>query len=267
MLNLKNLSPIKPKKIVLINGLGIITLATKEIKRIFSVWIQTIASPAFAGILLVTLISVNFARHNDDIEGFISFVVPGVIITYMLQNAFSNTSSVMILYKIQGVIFDLLTIPLNAAEVVIGLVLGGLFRGLFLAIFMFILFFLVFDLNYQYNYLAIILIALNCSITLGLTGLLSGIYCNSFDQQSLLSNFFIIPFSFLSGAFYQFDYLSEWIRNITLINPFYYMVRIFRASFNGASFGDIWIEMLAIFLLNVLLFSACCYSFRRHLTN
>jgi ABC-2 type transport system permease protein len=183
---------------------------------------------------------------------FLEFLAPGLIMMAIIQNAFANTSSSVMLAKIQGTIVDVLMPPLRPGELTFGLVAGGVSRGLLVAVVVTLTMTLVVQPGAAHPTL-ILFHALGGSLMLALLGLLGGLWAERFDQMAALTNFVVMPLSFLSGTFYSISQLPDVFRAIAHVNPFFYLIDGFRFGFIGQADGSILVGMIVIAVTDVAL--------------
>jgi ABC-2 type transport system permease protein len=223
-----------------VNWLGLWSLYLKEIRRFSKVATQTVISPLVTTFLYLVIFSLALGRSVPQLGGvsYAEFLVPGLIMMAMAQNAFANTSSSLVISKVQGNIVDLLMPPLNAAELTLGLAAGGLTRGLAVGLTSGIVvrIFLPFGIH---DWFFIVFDAAAASLMLSLLGILAGLWAEKFDQMAAVTNFVITPLSFLSGAFYSTERLPDFWRHIAHLNPFFYMIDGFRYGFIGHADGSL----------------------------
>jgi ABC-2 type transport system permease protein len=181
---------------------------------------------------------------------FLTFLAPGLIMMAIIQNAFANTSSSVLIAKIQGNIVDLLMPPLRPGELMLGLIAGGVTRGLLVALAV-ALAMTPFVALVPLHPGLIVFHAFGGSLMLALLGLLGGIWAEKFDQMAALTNFVIMPLSFLSGTFYSIAQLPEPFHAIAAINPFFYLIDGIRFGFTGHADGSILIGALAVAAVNL----------------
>ncbi len=248
----------------LINWVGAWTLYQKEVLRFLNVWIQTIFSPLVSSLLFLMVLSLAIGSDRGDVLGvsFISFLAPGLIAMQVIQQAFSHSSSTFMIGKIQGNIVDLLYAPLSAAEVTISITLAAATRSFAIAAVSIVTFYLIVDLQIKDFYLLLIFTFLT-SFILGNIGIISGLWAEKFDHQATITNFVIVPLSFLSGTFYSINRLPDFLKNISEINPFFYMIDGFRYCFIGQSDGSIKIGLLYLSILSVLSWLVAYILFKR----
>ncbi len=235
----------------LINWIGAWTLYKKEVLRFLIVWIQTIFSPLISSLLFLLVLSLAIGADRGDVLGvpFITFLAPGLISMQVIQQAFSHSSSSFMIGKIQGNIVDLLYAPLSAAEVTISVALAAVTRSVMIAIVSIIVFKLIVDIEIT-NYLLLIVFTLLSSFILGNIGIIAGLWAEKFDHMATVTNFVIVPLSFLSGTFYSIERLPEVLQIISKANPFFYMIDGFRYSFIGKADGSIFIGLIYLSVLS-----------------
>jgi len=235
----------------LINWVGAWTLYKKEVLRFLIVWIQTIFSPLISSLLFLLVLSLAIGADRGDVLGvpFINFLAPGLISMQVIQQSFSHSSSSFMIGKIQGNIVDLLYAPLSATEVTLSVALAAVTRSVVIATVSIIVFKLIIDIEIT-NYLLLIIFTLLSSFILGNIGIIAGLWAEKFDHMATVTNFVIIPLSFLSGTFYSIDRLPEILQMISKANPFFYMIDGFRYSFIGKADGSIFIGLIYLLVLS-----------------
>ncbi|MBU0799895.1 MAG: ABC transporter permease [Alphaproteobacteria bacterium] len=231
---------VTPRIIKGINTIGLMTLTRKEISRFLNVYLQTLVAPVITTLLFYTIFALAFGgeeRMVGDIP-FMQFLAPGLIMMTMVQNAFANTSSSLVIAKVQGNIVDVLMPPLSAAEILAGFVAGAVVRGMMVGT-VTIAVMALFAPVAIYNIAAIIGFALLGNILLAVLGILGGIWSQKFDHIAAVTNFFITPMTFLSGTFYSIESLPGIWRHIAHYNPFFHMIDGFRYGFTGHADSDV----------------------------
>ena len=236
----------------LINWVGAWTLYKKEVLRFLIVWIQTIFSPLISSLLFLLVLSLAIGADRGDILGvpFITFLAPGLISMQVIQQSFSHSSSSFMIGKIQGNILDLLYAPLSAAEVTVSISLAAVTRSVMIAAVSIIVFKLIIKIEIT-NYLLLVIFTLLSSFILGNIGIIAGLWAEKFDHMATVTNFVIVPLSFLSGTFYSIDRLPEFLQIVSKANPFFYMIDGFRYSFIGQADGSITIGLVYLTILSV----------------
>ena len=237
----------------LINWVGAWTLYQKEVLRFLLVWAQTLFSPLISSLLFLLVLSLAIGNERGDVLGvsFISFLAPGLISMQVIQQSFSHSSSSFMIGKIQGNIVDLLYAPLSAAEVTIAVSLASVTRAVMIAIISIITFMLIIEIQIT-NYLTLIAFTFLSSFILGNVGIIAGLWSEKFDNMATVTNFVIIPLSFLSGTFYSIERLPGLLKTISEFNPFFYMIDGFRYSFIGQADGSITTGLVYLTILSVV---------------
>ena len=234
----------------IINWIGAWTLYKKEVLRFLIVWIQTIFSPLVSSLLFLLVLSLAIGSGRGDVLGvpFITFLAPGLISMQVIQQSFSHSSSSVMIGKIQGNLVDILYAPLSPAEVTLAISLAAVTRSVIIAIISILTFKLIIDIEIT-NYLTLIIFTFLSSFILGNVGIIAGLWSEKFDHMASVTNFVIVPLSFLSGTFYSIDRLPNFLQIISKANPFFYMIDGFRYSFIGNADGSI---MVGLFYLAIL---------------
>ena len=235
-----------------------ITLYIKELRRFTKIPGQTILAPAATTLLFMVIFStaIGNSRNEYILTDFKSFLFPGLIMMTIIQNAFMNNSSSLLMSKVQGNIVDLLMPPISNFQIIVSFILVGVTRGLTVAIAAAI-FMLPFVQIEIYSFTVVLFFAVISSAILSLIGLLTGIWADKWDHLGTIDNFIIIPLSFLSGTFYSIKILPEFIQKLSLFNPFFYMIDGFRYGFIGSSDVNIMtsIQILILCFIILLFFS------------
>ena len=219
-----------------INWIGLWTLYVKEVRRFLKVVMQTVAAPVVTTLLFLAIFLLALGGGGRQIAGvpYVEFLVPGLIMMAITQNAFANTSSSLVIGKMQGNIVHLLTPPLSPAEIVLGLALGGVTRGVVVGFAVGVVLTPLAAIHLS-SVPAILYYAITGSLMLSLLGLLGGLWADKFDQLAGFQNFIIVPLTFLSGVFYSIHSLPPFWQALSRWNPFFYMIDGFRFGFFGRS--------------------------------
>ncbi len=219
-----------------VNWLGLWTLTAREVRRFTNVWTQTLAAPIATAALFMLVFTLALGRGRAPVDGipFAAFLAPGILMMTVIQNAFANTSSSILISKVQGNIVDTLMPPLSPAELLTGYVAGGVLRGLFVALGVgaVLLAFLRIGVAHPLWALAFVLAG---SAMLALAGLIAGIAAQKFDHLAALTNFVITPLSFLSGTFYSVEAVPAGFRALLHANPIFYLIDGMRFAVLGTS--------------------------------
>jgi len=215
---------------------GFATLFYKELLRFAKVSFQTIASPVITSMLYLLIFGhvLEGRVHVFENVRYTSFLIPGLVMMSVLQNAFANSSSSLIQSKITGNIVFVLLPPLSHFEVFAAYVLAAMVRGMVVGLGVFVITAWFADLSFAAPGW-ILLFALLGSAILGTMGLIGGIWADKFDQIAAFQNFIVMPLTFLAGVFYSVKSLPGFWQAVSHLNPFFYMVDGFRYGFFGVS--------------------------------
>jgi len=235
-----------------INWVGFYSLYLKETLRFLSVFGQTIVGPIVTSILFLLVISLALGEDRPSVLGvsFTEFLAPGLIAMQLIQQAFSHSSSSLLMGKIMGNIVDLIGAPLSASEVTLAVILASVTRALMISIISVILFSLMIEIEIK-NYLIFFTYLFLSSFIMGAIGFIAGLWADKFDHMATATNFIIVPLSFLSGTFYTVERLPNFLKELSHYNPFFHMIDGFRYSFinnmdGSIKFGLIYLSVLAI---------------------
>ncbi|MCU0890498.1 MAG: ABC transporter permease [Sandarakinorhabdus sp.] len=243
-----------------LNSEGLKTLYLKEVRRFFKVQLQTIWAPAVTTLLFLVIFAVALGRGDRMILGvrFSDFLGPGLIVMGMIQNSFANSSSSILVAKVQGSIIDVLMPPLSAGELLLAWVGGALTRAWLVGAAVWLAMAVAPGVDVPLrNPLLILYYGTMGSVMLALLGILTGVWAEKFDHAAAVTNFFIQPLTLLSGTFYVVDRLGPTVSAIAHANPFFHIIDGFRAGFIGVSDGPLLNGGLALLLVNAALWWAC----------
>ncbi len=256
-------APTPPRRYGAVNWRGLWTLSLREIRRFLKVYTQTIAAPVVTTLLLLSVFALALGGIAREMGGrpFPEFLAPGLIIMAMVQNAFANTSSSLVIAKVQGNIVDSLMPPLSAAELTIGFAAGGVARGLLVGAVVAACLSPFVPLHLHAP-LLIVFHGIAASLLLSLIGIAGGIWSDKFDHIAAVTNFVVTPLAFLSGTFYTIDRLPEPWHLIALANPFFYMIDGFRYGFIGHTDGNVAFGVLMMVGANAGLLWLCHRMFK-----
>jgi len=220
-------------------GAGWLTLLYKELLRFWKVSFQTVAAPVLTALLYLLIFSHVLESSVTVFGGsvrYTAFLIPGLVMMSVLQNAFANSSSSLIQSKISGSLIFVLLPPLSPTGLFAAYVLGAMVRGLTVGagVFAVTLWFDPALLALPHPFWALAFAFLGSAI-LGTLGLIAGIWAEKFDQLAAFQNFFIVPLTFLSGVFYSIHTLPPFWQAASHLNPFFYMIDGFRFGFLGRS--------------------------------
>lgn len=215
---------------------GFLTLFYKELLRFYKVSLQTIMAPVITALLYLLIFAQVIGQSIEVFQGvsYASFLIPGLVMMAVIQNAFANSSSSLIQSKVVGNIIFVLMSPLSHLEFFLAFALAAAVRGLVVGFGVYLVAIIFVDLP-MHNVFIVLVFAILCSVTLGVMGIIAGIWAEKFDQLAGFQNFIIMPMSFLSGVFYSIRSLPEFWQTVSSFNPFFYMIDGFRYGFFGKS--------------------------------
>ncbi|WP_142848096.1 ABC transporter permease [Telmatospirillum sp. J64-1] len=253
----------RPRQMGAVNWLGLWTLYMREVRRFMKVHFQTIFAPVVTTLLFLAVFALALGRAVQQVGGvsFMEFLAPGLIMMAMVQNAFANTSSSLIISKVQGNIVDVLMPPLSPAEQTIGFAMGGVSRGVVVGVAVAISMSIFVELH-LHNAFFILYHGIMASLMLSLLGMIGGIWADKFDHMAAVTNFIITPLSFLSGTFYSIERLPDGFHAFALANPFFYMIDGFRYGFIGHADGYPLTGVVVVGVVNLLLAGVAYWMFR-----
>jgi len=223
------------------------TLLYKEVLRFWKVSFQTVAAPVLTAVLYMLIFGHVLSDHVQVYEGvsYVAFLVPGLVMMSVLQNAFANSSSSIIQSKIMGNLVFLLLTPLSHRSWYLAYVGSSLVRGLAVGVGVFLI-------TAWFGYpgfaapLWILVFALLGAALMGALGLIAGLWAEKFDQLAAFQNFVIMPMTFLSGVFYSIHSLPVFWQQASHLNPFFYMIDGFRYGFFGVSDVSPWLSLAIV---------------------
>lgn len=244
------------------NWQGLWTLYAKEVRRYFKIFGQTLLAPIITTLLFLTVFGVAFGGGRT-VNGlpYVEFLAPGLLMMAILQNAFANTSTSLIQQKLNENIVDTLMPPLSPMELTIGFVMGGATRGLMVAIGVGVSLTLVVPIG-LHSISAILFFAVGAALMMGSMGMMTGIWAEKFDHVSTITNFIILPLSFLSGSFFPIARFPGTLQTISHYNPFFYLIDGLRFGFTGQADSSIEIGIGVVIGVNIVLWAICYWMFR-----
>ena len=264
MVEIEEKYKIYEKKFGYVNWIGFWTLYRKEVLRFLKVVIQTVISPLVTSLLFLVVLSLAIGNDRGGVLGFpfITFLAPGLIAMQIIQQAFSHTSSSIMIGKIQGNIVDILYAPLSSGEVTLATILAACTRSIIIASVFIVVFSLIIDLKF-YNFYYIFIFTFLGSFILGAVGFVVGLWAEKFDNMASATNFVIIPLSFLSGTFYSVEKLPQILQKVSEFNPFFHIINGYRYGHLGVSDGSIKFGLFYLIVLSCLSWFAAYILFKK----
>jgi len=253
-------TPTRPIFIGRINIIGVATLYRREVQRFMTVALQTLAAPVITSVLFLLVFSVAIGNRGNLAGGvdFVVFLVPGLIMMNVLQNAFANTSSSLVISKVQGNIIDLLMPPLGPGELLFGLATAGMTRGVCVGIVTAVTLVSLGGHGLPIYPLIALAYLLLGSLALSFAGILAGIWANKFDEMAAITNFIVQPLTFLSGTFYSINRLPAPFDMMAALNPVFYAIDGFRYGMIGVADRSLLTGFLCLCAVNLGL-GVLCY--------
>tara|TARA_Y100001970_G_scaffold92764_1_gene116942 strand:- start:3690 stop:4502 length:813 start_codon:yes stop_codon:yes gene_type:complete len=254
MVELHNKYQIGIRRFGFINWIGTYSLFKKEVLRFLTVSGQTLFGPILTSILFLTVISLAIGDQRSDVLGvpYIKFLASGLIMMQVIQQSFAHSSSSLMMGKMMGTITDIVHSPLSSLEVLFAITFASAARGLLIAAASTLIFVFFIDLSIQNFFLWFIYLFLG-GLFMGSLGIIVGLYADKFDQMSTVTNFIIVPLSFLSGTFYSIERLPDFLRIISNYNPFFHMIDGFRYSFIGQLDGSVTFGISILIFLSFII--------------
>ncbi len=220
------------------------TLMYKEVLRFWSVAFQTVAAPVLTAVMYMLIFGHVLEDHVKvyDKVSYTAFLVPGLVMMSVLQNAFANSSSSLIQSKIMGNLVFLLLTPLSHWNWFVAYVGSSIVRGLLVGVGVFAVTAWFAELSFVAPWWILMFAILGAAL-MGTLGLIAGLWAEKFDQLAAFQNFAIMPMTFLSGVFYSIHSLPSFWQNVSHLNPFFYMIDGFRYGFFGVSDVSPWLSL------------------------
>ena len=223
------------------------TLLYKEVLRFWKVAFQTIAGPVLTAMLYLLIFGHALEAHVKvyDRVSYSAFLVPGLAMMSLLQNAFANSSSSLIMSKVMGNLVFLMLTPLSYMNWFVAYVGAAVIRGLVVGLGVFVVSAFFTEMSFV-SPVWIVTFAVLGAALMGTLGLIAGLWAEKFDQLAAFQNFVVMPMTFLSGVFYSIHSLPQFWQKVSHLNPFFYMIDGFRYGFFGASDVSPWLSLSVV---------------------
>ena len=247
-----------------INWVGIYSLYCKETLRFLSVFGQTIIGPIITAILFLVVISLAIGDNRENVLGveFLSFLAPGLIAMQIISQSFAHSSSSILMGKVMGNIVDLIGAPLSSAEVTLSIIFASITRAIIICFLSISIFYIFIDIKVD-NFLLLLVYLFLSSFILAAAGFIAGLWADKFDHMATITNFVIVPLSFLSGTFYSIDKLPTLLKNLNFYNPFFHMIDGFRYTFIGKIDGSLKFGISYLILLSFVFWFIAYYLYKK----
>jgi ABC-2 type transport system permease protein len=257
--SIRKVGVVRPVHVATVNWIGLNTLYKREVQRFMKIAMQSLAAPVITSLLFLMVFSVAIgerASFAGDVD-FVTFLVPGLVMMNVLQNAFANTSSSLVVSKVQGNIVDLLVPPLGPGELLFGLALAGMTRGLFVGIATALVLVVFAGCEMPPHPLVALGFLILGAFAMSFAGIIAGIWANKFDELAAITNFVVQPLTFLSGTFYSVDLLPTPFDVIASLNPVFYTIDGFRFGMIGIADRPLFTGLFCLLAVNVALATFC----------
>jgi ABC-2 type transport system permease protein len=233
---------------------GFKTLLYKEILRFWKVLLQTVMAPVLTALLYLLIFASVLAEHVQVYPGvsYTAFLMPGLIMMSMLQNAFANGSSSLIQSKMNGNIVFVLLPPISNFEFFAAYLIASIVRGLVVGVGVLLVGLLFTDMDIAHP-LWVLTFAVLANAAFSAVGIVAGIWADKYDHIAGVQNFFIMPLTFLSGVFYSIHSLPAFWQTVSHYNPVFFMIDGFRYGFHGASDVDPWLSLAVVLPVALIL--------------
>jgi len=230
------------------------TFIRRETLRFMAVAMQTVVAPAVTNLMFFAVFILALGQNDRVIAGlpYAVFLAPGLVMMSMAQNAFANTSSSIIIAKVQGTMADILMAPLTAGQILTGYVTGGVIRGLMVGAVCLVTLLPMAAMSFH-NPALIIVYGVLGSLLMAVLGVLGGLWSDKFDHMAAVTNFVITPLTFLSGTFYDIQSLPENWQFLAHLNPVFYMIDGFRYALTGTGESPVATRIAALGVGNAAL--------------
>lgn len=240
--------------------LAFLTIVIKEVRRFLRIWPQTLVPPAITVTLYYVIFGSLIGQRIGPMGGFdyMQFVVPGLIMMSVINNAYANVVSSFFGAKFQHHIEELLVSPTPNWIILLGFTIGGVARGLCVGLIVTVISLFFAELRIQHLGLTVGVVLLT-AVLFSLAGLINAVFANSFDDISIIPTFVLTPLTYLGGVFYSMEMLSPFWRSLSQLNPILYMVNAFRHGLLGVSDVDVGFSLAMILLFIAIAWGYCLY--------
>ncbi len=239
------------------------TLFYKEVLRFWKVGFQTVAAPVLTAVMYLLIFGHVLEDHVKvyDRIGYTAFLIPGLVMMSVLQNAFANSSSSLIQSKIMGNLVFLLLTPLSHWSWFVAYIGSSIVRGLVVGAGVLAVAFWFAPLGFAAPGWILVFAVLGAAL-MGALGLIAGLWAEKFDQLAAFQNFVIMPMTFLSGVFYSTQSLPAMWQGVSHLNPFFYMIDGFRYGFFGVSDASPWLSLGVVGIALLMVSAIATYLLR-----
>lgn len=247
-----------------VNWFGLRTLYVKEVWRFLKTPAYTVFAPMVTSLLFIAIFTLGLGAAVRDMAGvpLVEFLAPGLVMMTIVNSAFENPSASLMMSKMHGNIVDVLMPPLSPGEFALGYVLGGATRGLVTGALLLVVLAPFVALAPRHPEF-VLFHAMAAALALSMLGFVAGLWAEKWDHLAFVTNFTIMPLTFLSGAFYSIDRLSGVWRAALQFNPIFYMIDGFRYGIIGRADGSVAVGVAVLVAVDVGLWWLCHTLFKR----
>lgn len=249
---------------------GFLTLLEREVRRFMKVFVQTVMTPFISSFLYLLVFGVSLGASVQAKEGvtYLAFLIPGLVMMSLMNNAFQNSSSSIVSSKFSGDIEDFRVVPLSENEIIWAFALGGLIRGFFVG-------FVTFSVGQVFHYfqlgtwlgiahpLALLYFVITGGLLFGLLGIFVAFWAGSFEHLSAFSSFVLLPLTYLGGVFLSIENLSPFWQAVSKLNPLLYLINGLRYGMLGLSDVSLAESMGISFVGLIVFYGLARLSLRR----
>jgi len=246
------------------NLTGFKALTIREVKRFMRIPAQTILPPIISSALFILIFGSFIGGTVGEVEGvpYILFFVPGLVMLNVITSSYSNSAFSLFIMRFLNHIGDILTAPLSYLEIVLAFVIGAVIRGLIVGILIFMVSMFFVELSFHNIFLTLFMIVIT-SIIFASIGLIVGLWAREFEHLELFTTFLITPLVFLGGVFHSVEMLPDFLKGVTYLNPFFYLINGLRYSVIGTTETNLLLSVGFPVLLAIIFFSITVYLFKK----
>lgn len=240
------------------------TLVEREIIRFTSVFSQTIFPPLVSSFLFISVFGFFLGRNLNEVQGmpYLKFLVPGLVMMYLIESSYMNTSTSLFIARWMGHIQEILVTPLSYIQMVLAMIIGGMVRAFVVSGGVYLVS-LIFEVTPIVHPWITLYFAVFVTVAFASAGLITGLLAEEWEQLSIWTSFVITPLIYLGGVFHSIEMAPPLFRTLTHLNPIFYMVSGMRYGVLGRSDAPVGICMIVVFLISITLFSVTVFMFKK----
>jgi len=242
---------------------GFWTLVWREVVRFTSVFTQTIFPPVVSSFLFIFIFGFSLGHKIENIDGvpYLNFLIPGLIMMYIIEAAYANTSSSLFISRWANYIEELLVTPLSYFEMVLAILIGGLARSLVIAAGVYLVSLCFVQAPFAHPFIVFFFVIL-VSLTFSSVGMVIALFAEEFEHLSIATTFVITPLIYFGGVFHSVDMMPKALQWLTAFDPMFYMINGMRYGMLGTADVPVFKSMMIVLSLFIVLFSFTVYLFR-----